>query len=152
MTLTRCSVVTPGKCSREPTDAERHWHRLRDRRLDGFKFRRQTPVDGYVVDFYCEAAARWRSTRIAIPATEPDALEYDRRRSAHLANLRIRVLRFPNHEVIANPDAVAVTILPYAAQGGLARPTPSPAGTEHSSPPVSTSPVGEGWGEGGSDA
>ena len=38
------------------TDAERRmWLLLRDRRLDGFKFRRQTPIGPYVVDFLCPA-------------------------------------------------------------------------------------------------
>jgi len=36
----------------QPTDAERKlWSLLRDRRLGGFKFRRQHPVAGYIVDF-----------------------------------------------------------------------------------------------------
>src|SRR5437879_3577206 len=39
---------------KESTDAEkRMWRVLRDRRLSGFKFRRQYPVAGYVVDFFC---------------------------------------------------------------------------------------------------
>lgn len=38
----------------ESTDAERKlWHILRDRKLGGFKFRRQHPVAGYIVDFFC---------------------------------------------------------------------------------------------------
>jgi 2-isopropylmalate synthase len=37
-----------------PTDAELHlWRLLRDRRLNGFKFRRQVPVGRYIVDFLC---------------------------------------------------------------------------------------------------
>jgi very-short-patch-repair endonuclease len=40
----------------EPSLGERKmWDRLRDRRFDGLKFRRQTPVGPYVTDFYCEA-------------------------------------------------------------------------------------------------
>ena len=36
------------------TEAERRlWQRLRDRRIDGFKFRRQAPIGRYVVDFVC---------------------------------------------------------------------------------------------------
>ena len=31
------------------------WTRLRDRRLDGLKFRRQVPVGRYVLDFVCLA-------------------------------------------------------------------------------------------------
>jgi len=34
------------------TDTEQHlWRHLRDRQIEGFKFRRQQPVGGYVVDF-----------------------------------------------------------------------------------------------------
>ena len=29
------------------------WHELRDRRLDGIKFRRQFPIVGFIVDFVC---------------------------------------------------------------------------------------------------
>jgi very-short-patch-repair endonuclease len=96
---------------REPTDAERAvWQQLRDRRLGGFKFRRQTPVSGYVVDFYCEAA----SLAVELDGdqhADPDAVQYDQRRSTRLAELRIRVLRFPNYEALKNPEAVAATIL-----------------------------------------
>ncbi|HEY3911414.1 MAG TPA: endonuclease domain-containing protein [Stellaceae bacterium] len=36
------------------TDAERRlWSVLRDRRLAGYKFRRQHPVGGYIADFAC---------------------------------------------------------------------------------------------------
>ncbi|MBI3504878.1 MAG: DUF559 domain-containing protein [Proteobacteria bacterium] len=40
---------------REPTLAERRlWQMLRDRRLAGFKFRRQVPAGPYVLDFLCK--------------------------------------------------------------------------------------------------
>jgi very-short-patch-repair endonuclease len=32
---------------------QRLWHELRARRLDGWKFRRQVPIEGYVADFVC---------------------------------------------------------------------------------------------------
>jgi very-short-patch-repair endonuclease len=35
---------------------KRLWTQLRGRRFSGFKFRRQTPVAGYIVDFYCAQA------------------------------------------------------------------------------------------------
>ena len=39
---------------RDMTDAERKlWFMLRDRRLDGAKFRRQAPVGPYIADFVC---------------------------------------------------------------------------------------------------
>jgi very-short-patch-repair endonuclease len=37
---------------KQSTDTEQHlWRHLRDRQIEGFKFRRQQPVGGYVVDF-----------------------------------------------------------------------------------------------------
>src|SRR5262245_5940120 len=40
---------------RNQTDAERVlWFRLRDRRLAGLKFKRQVPIDRFVVDFVCK--------------------------------------------------------------------------------------------------
>ena len=39
---------------REQTDVERKlWYALRDRRLGGWKFRRQQPVGSYIADFIC---------------------------------------------------------------------------------------------------
>ncbi len=39
---------------REPTESEAAlWELLRNRSLVGMKFRRQVPVDRYIVDFYC---------------------------------------------------------------------------------------------------
>jgi very-short-patch-repair endonuclease len=38
----------------EQTQLEsRLWHELRAKRLDGRKFKRQVPIEGYVVDFVC---------------------------------------------------------------------------------------------------
>jgi very-short-patch-repair endonuclease len=102
---------------RKPTDAERKlWDLLRDRRLGGFKFRRQVPVGGYVLDFFCDAA----STCVELDGeqhAEPDALEYDERRRQRLAELRIRVLRFSDHEMLRDPLGVARTILRILTAG-----------------------------------
>jgi very-short-patch-repair endonuclease len=38
----------------EQTELEsRLWHELRAKRLDGWKFKRQVPIEGYIVDFVC---------------------------------------------------------------------------------------------------
>src|SRR5205085_9915702 len=48
---------TAKRLRRDQTDAERVlWFGLRDRRLDGWKFRRQMPVGRFVVDFLCADA------------------------------------------------------------------------------------------------
>src|SRR5436305_2054813 len=83
---------------REPTDAEKKiWHLLRDRRCGGFKFRRQVPMAGYVIDFLCEGA----SLAVELDGeqhAEPGAVEYDRRRTDVLSERGIRVIRFADHE------------------------------------------------------
>src|SRR5438034_2400561 len=50
-------VSTARRLRKNQTDAERIlWLRLRDRRLNGLKFRRQVPIGRYVVDFFCADA------------------------------------------------------------------------------------------------
>ena len=101
---------------RDPTDAEkRMWRLLRGRRLAGFKFRRQVPVAGYVLDFYCMRG------HLVVECDggqhgEPSQMSYDDRRSAALSRLGIRVMRFPDDEVLKHSAAVAEAI--YFALAG----------------------------------
>jgi very-short-patch-repair endonuclease len=78
------------------TEAERQlWAFLRNRGIGGFKFRRQHPVDPYVVDFYCEE----KRLGIELDGVQHDGAEArcrDERRSEYLRSQGIRVLRFGN--------------------------------------------------------
>jgi very-short-patch-repair endonuclease len=91
------------------TDAEKRlWAYLRNRRLDGAKFRRQVWIGDYVVDFVCIEAG------LVIEADggqHAEAADYDARRSAWLAGEGFRVLRFWNHDVLGNTDGVVRAIL-----------------------------------------
>ena len=102
---------------RESTDAERTlWQLLRDRRLGGFKFRRQVPVDRYVVDFFCDRA----SLAIELDGdqhADPDAMKYDTHRTQKLEERRIRVLRFTGRQTLRDVHAVATTILRVLTEG-----------------------------------
>ena len=50
-------VGTARRLRRDQTDAERVLgFRLRDRRLNGLKFKRQVPIDRFIVDFCCSDA------------------------------------------------------------------------------------------------
>ena len=95
---------------RAPTDAEKKlWRLLRSRQLAGFKFRRQFPVAGYVVDFYCLKAG------IVVELDggqhiDADQREYDERRTRRLLEMGIRVIRFPDDELLKFPDAVREAI------------------------------------------
>ena len=71
----------------------RLWLKLKGRQLDGWKFRRQTPVGPYIVDFFCPAARLIVELDGSTHDFE-DKLEDDRRRQAWLESKGYRVLRF----------------------------------------------------------
>jgi very-short-patch-repair endonuclease len=106
---------------RNLTDAEDAlWRFLRDRTMVGTKFRRQHPVGTFILDFYCH------EHRLAVEVDggqhlEAAAAEYDRRRTAYLQSLGIRVLRFNNLEVLAETESVMQVIL-----DAVATPSPNP--------------------------
>src|SRR5262245_12751693 len=83
------------------------WYRLRDRRLAGWKFRRQVPSGRWVVDFLCKE----KRVIVEVDGGEHYASERDRRRDATLARQGYRVLRFWNSDVLSNPEGVLITIL-----------------------------------------
>ncbi len=88
------------------TDSEqRLWQRLRNRRLGGFKFRRQYPIEGYVVDFICIEAKLVVELDGGQHADEA-AIEYDRRRSEAIEAHGFRVIRFWDCDVLRDLDAV----------------------------------------------
>ena len=50
-------IANARRLRQEKTDAERKlWSILRGRKLDGWKFRRQVPIDRYFADFACMEA------------------------------------------------------------------------------------------------
>src|SRR5262245_57834628 len=69
------------------------WHELRDRRLDGWKFRRQVPIEGYVGDFVCFDARLVVEVDGPLHA-DPDQKARDKRRDETLRELGFEVLRF----------------------------------------------------------
>src|SRR5271154_6471755 len=85
-----------------PTEAEtRLWSRLRNRQLDGFRFRRQQPIGAFIVDFFCPAAA----LIIEVDGGQhDDHAASDEARTRWLEARSYRVLRFWNNDVLANTD------------------------------------------------
>lgn len=104
----------------EMTDAEQClWNRLHQKKLGGFRFRRQHPFQRYVLDFYCCEA------KLAIELDgghhlQPEAHARDNERSSFLESHGICVIRFWNSEVFDNLEGVLTAIL-QALQA-----TPSP--------------------------
>lgn len=90
---------------KEPTDAEALlWRKLRGKQL-GARFRRQHPIGGYIVDFYCVQAQLAIELDGGGHADEAQR-RYDERRARALSRHGVRVLRVWNTEVLCEPEAV----------------------------------------------
>ena len=89
---------------RHPTPEEdKLWQQLRNRGLLGFKFRRQHPVDRFIVDFYSSKA------RLVVEVEGPIhqyTQDEDAVRREFLESLGLRVLRFTNDQVNNALDSV----------------------------------------------
>ena len=87
------------------------WEALRNRQLDGLKFRRQHPIDGCVVDFYC-AQAR---LVVEIDGSIHNSLkEQDEERQAWLEGRGFLVIRFSTDQVENNLASVLTRIAEVA--------------------------------------
>jgi very-short-patch-repair endonuclease len=88
---------------RGATDAElAMWRLLRHRRLVGFKFRRQIPIEGFIVDFVCFD----RKIVVEIDGSQHFSSQRDERRDFVLAHEGFRVLRYWNNDVLQRPTSV----------------------------------------------
>ena len=95
---------------RNPSATERRlWRLLRDRKLEGLKFRRQVPIGLYFADFVCLGC------RIIVEADGPlHDEEHDAERDAWLDRQKFLVLRFPNRVIEGDPQEVFAAILAAA--------------------------------------
>lgn len=82
------------------------WQALRDRRLGGFKFRRQVPLKGYILDFVCFDAR----LIVEVDGGQHGESVSDSRRDAVFRTDGFRVLRFWNDEVTGNLNGVCLAI------------------------------------------
>ncbi|MDG5489617.1 DUF559 domain-containing protein [Sphingomonas sp. BGYR3] len=126
-------LVRARQLRRDSTDAERKlWSILRAKKLAGWKWRRQQPIERYIADFVCF------ETRVIV---EADGGQHagdpgDDMRDAWLTGQGFRVIRFWSNDILTNSEGVADRIL--AAQVDAAAstdvlvarpplPNPSPA-------------------------
>ena len=92
-----------------PTEAESlMWDRLRARRLGGHKFRRQMPIDRFIVDFAC-----FRSKLVVEldGGQHGEQAAYYEFRTTVINRNGYEVLRFWNSEVFGNLEGVLEMIL-----------------------------------------
>ena len=91
-------------------EEKRLWQRLRANRLDGFHFRRQQIIDGFIVDFYCHKAGLVIEVDGEV---HKDQIAYDAQRDGILKARGLQILRIPNAEVRNNLDGVLQAIRAY---------------------------------------
>jgi very-short-patch-repair endonuclease len=106
------------------TDAEHFvWRQIRKKQFAGHRFRRQHPTDVYIVDFVC------LESRLIVEidgGQHAARREEDETRTERLNELGFRVLRFWNHDVFKEWDAIATVIFKSLANGKVAGETKHP--------------------------
>ncbi len=95
--MTKKSLIAKARYLRtQETKTEKLlWSKIRNRSL-GVKFRRQHPIDKFVLDFYCP------EIDLAIEldgSPHIENKEYDKTRTEHLGSKFIKIIRFWNSEV-----------------------------------------------------
>ena len=83
------------------------WSQLRAKQFEGLKFRRQQPIDEFIVDFVCFE----KKLIIELDGGQhAQAREEDRKRDKSLTEKGYTVLRFWNNEVLENLAGVLEVI------------------------------------------
>ena len=110
MKESRRQIALARKLRQSQTDAENAlWTRLKNKQLEGVKFRRQQPLGSYIVDF----VSFERKIIIEVDGgqhNEREASERDEERAAWLKERGYQVLRFGNNEALVNMEGVLENI------------------------------------------
>jgi very-short-patch-repair endonuclease len=85
------------------------WSRIRMKQIKGHWFYRQKPIGEYIADFYCP------QSRLVVEVDggqhySSEIVEYDKVRNEYMKCLGLKVLRFPNTEVLTNIKGVIEVI------------------------------------------
>ncbi len=107
-------IFINSKALRKPlTPAEKVlWQLLRNRKVKGFKFRRQHPIAHYIADFYCHEALLVIELDGAIHERK-DVKIKDKLKQDYLESTGITVLRFKNEELFEDINPVLQKIQAY---------------------------------------
>jgi type I restriction enzyme R subunit len=100
------------------------WELIRNRRLLGFKFRRQHQFGDYVADFYCHEAQLVIECDGSVHYSN-EQWHHDQIRDAHMIAQGLRVLRVTNEQILSETEKVLDEIA-----GFLPSPTGRGAGGE----------------------
>jgi|SRR3990167_3211888 len=99
------------------------WTYLKKKKMRGYDFDRQKPIDNYIVDFFCN------ELMLAIETdgcSHNEKSEEDRIRQAKLESLGVRFLRFYDHDVKRNMEEILCVIGNWIREH-VTLPTPNPS-------------------------
>ena len=106
------------------------WQALKGKKIKGYDFHRQKPLDNYIVDFFCPEL---------LLALEIDGISHDTKiradtnRQKQLEALGIRFLRFTDDDVTKNSEGVIMSIERWIEKNTqktiIHTPNPSPEGS-----------------------
>ncbi|MCP9291536.1 endonuclease domain-containing protein [Gracilimonas sediminicola] len=83
------------------------WKAIKNKKLLGYKFRRQRPIHRFIVDFYC------RELRLAIEIdgrSHDYKIEYDKQRQEIIEQLGVSFLRFSESDAKHYTESVVMEI------------------------------------------
>jgi very-short-patch-repair endonuclease len=85
------------------------WDKLRNRKLDGLKFKRQHSIGNFIIDFYCASEQLLIELDGEIHNNDEVQMK-DRERDAVLKEMNFKILRFNNEDIHYNLEGVLNTI------------------------------------------
>jgi very-short-patch-repair endonuclease len=88
------------------------WSRLREKKINGYKFRRQQPIFDYIVDFYCPELKFIIEVDGEIHSL-PENTNYDSKRDKILKINGYHIIRLTNLEIETELDSTINKIILY---------------------------------------
>lgn len=88
-------------------EEEKLWNRLKGKQIGGLRFRRQHPIETFIVDFYCHSA------KLVIELDGTIHLQQraeDEKRTEAIEKYNIQVIRFTNEDIIDDLNSVITVI------------------------------------------
>jgi very-short-patch-repair endonuclease len=85
------------------------WSRLRSKKVDGYKFRRQQPIFDYIVDFYCHELKLIIELDGEIHSL-PETRDFDIKRDKTFTINGYHLIRLPNCEIETNVNTAVKKI------------------------------------------
>jgi very-short-patch-repair endonuclease len=81
------------------------WERISRRQIKGFRFCRQKPLGGFIVDFYCQKAKLVIEVDGGIHLNR-EIRRNDKNKDEYFKSLKLNVLRFTNNDIFTNIEEV----------------------------------------------